>query len=152
MEPSETEVKITRSKSKYTLIAVVFTAFTIIFSMVPFAPYDEIEGDAESAQFVWIAVAVFCLGVSIFCWRRAFSNKPVIVINTEGIYYKEELFFWTNIKGYHTFYETSGDNDILTLMISFKNHKPLSIPLNDLDTDAEHIEECIKKFSVNHEI
>jgi hypothetical protein len=146
MKVSETEVRITKDNGGYAgmgLMAVLFFSFSIVMF------FKNIRSAGVWEIICLSLVVAISLAATIYNWYWAFSTKVVLVINSEGIYYKKMLF-WVIMKSYETLNVTTEDSGYTELIITFKNDKRFKISLSNLDTTVEHIRESITKFSTDY--
>ena len=145
----KSEVYITRSKGLYVILGIFLFYGAVLVSVACLTGEGAVDG---IKLFVYSLIAVPFLIGAIYSWYWAFSKKPVIIINSAGISYKNELLLWSRIETYNTLRDCRDEACIDFLIIKYENHGRLEIQYSDLNTDFKHIRKCIKQFSVNDKI
>lgn len=139
------EFSLKKSSGLYLFLAILFTGGLFYFV---FGPYNQTRAIFEANFLAAIILTTFLLIVTAYTWYSFFDRSNIVTFNTKGITYKKMHIPWQGIKSYKTINYTSDTIDTLHLVLTLLNSgKEHTINLFGLNTDKQHIRDCIEKFS-----
>lgn len=142
-------IEIRESIEVYTIRAFNYILGFMFLVLVAGLSFKEMNIFARGVMFLLMGA---CLWACTHSLRRGLTEKVVLRMNEEGIFYYESIFCWEDVSSYQTFHEYGEEWSRKGLIIVLKNGDTLSIDTDLLDISVMALRKHMDKFCQNWNI